>query len=277
MLIVCPTPIGNLDDVTDRQREALKSVDVIACEDTRTTGKLLKLLGVSRDDGRPRLLSYHEHNEAQRIEELVGAMQAGDDVALVSDAGTPGISDPGFRLVRAAREAEIDVTVLPGPVAAVLALVGSGLPTDRWTFAGFLPSKTKARLEALETLRDGRATAVLYESPRRVVALLEAVRDIYGEVDVCVARELTKMHEEWLVGPVSRVCSDLEARDAVRGEIVVVIAPGEDRGAQDDVDEWIAAMIDGGLRPSEIKTIASNATGLSKSEIWDRMERLKSG
>jgi 16S rRNA (cytidine1402-2'-O)-methyltransferase len=204
-------------------------------------------------------------------------MQAGDDVALVSDAGTPGISDPGFRLVRASREAGIDVTVLPGPVAAVLALVGSGLPTDRWTFAGFLPSKTKARLEALETLRDGSATAVLYESPRRVVALLEAVRDIYGEVDVCVARELTKMHEEWLVGPVSRVCSDLEARDAVRGEIVVVIAPGEDRGAQDDVDEWIAAMIDGGLRPSEIKTIASNATGLSKSEIWDRMERLKSG
>jgi 16S rRNA (cytidine1402-2'-O)-methyltransferase len=147
MLTICPTPIGNLADVTERQRNALASADVIACEDTRTTGKLLQLLGISREDGRPRLVSYHEHNEAERIDELIETARA-DEVVLVSDAGTPAISDPGFRLVRAARAAGVDATVLPGPVAAVLALVGSGLPADRWTFAGFLPSRDKARRDA---------------------------------------------------------------------------------------------------------------------------------
>lgn len=276
MLTVCPTPIGNLDDVTKRQREALRTADVIACEDSRTTGKLLELLGIDRADGRPRLKSFHEHNEERRVDELVQALLAGEAVVVVSDAGTPGISDPGFRLVRAARAAGVEVTVLPGPVAAVVALAGSGLPTDRWTFAGFLPSKSKAREEALERLRDGAATAVLYESPHRVVALVEAVASVYGDVEVCVARELTKLHEEWLVGSADEVRARLQSRDRLRGEFVVVIAPGEVLGALDDVDDWVAAMIDAGIRPSTIKAVASAATGLSKSNIWDRMERLKS-
>ncbi|MDX1748100.1 MAG: ribosomal RNA small subunit methyltransferase I, partial [Halobacteriales archaeon] len=197
-------------------------------------------------------------------------------VVLVSDAGTPAISDPGFRLIRAARAAGIEVTVLPGPVAAVLALVGSGLPTDRWTFAGFPSTRRKARTNLLEELHAAGATAVLYESPRRVVDLLSDVADVYGEVQVCVARELTKLHEEWWTGTAGEVSDALAARDRLRGEFVVVVGSGEVRERSDDVDRWLASLIDAGVKPSTIKQIASDASGLSKSEIWDRMERLKS-
>lgn len=274
-LTLCPTPIGNLADATERQREALRAADVIACEDTRTTGKLLELLGIPRQDGRPRLVSYHEHNEAERAVELVDQMRKGARVVLVSDAGTPGISDPGYRLVHAAREAGLAITVLPGPNAAVTALAGSGLPSDRFVFEGFAPSKDSARRAAVERAFAAGITAVFYESPNRTVALLEAVGEVYGSVEVCVARELTKLHEEWLHGAVDQVLAELRSRESIKGEVVVVVGPGRTGAPEDDVDKWIEAMWAEDVKPQTIKSVVAAATGLKKSEVWQRLERLK--
>lgn len=275
MLTICPTPIGNLDDVTPRQIEVLSSADLVACEDTRTTGKLFELLGIDRSSGTPRFVSYHEHNEQERTPQLIEALERGDEVVLVSDAGTPTVADPGFRLVRAARMAGVDVTVLPGPVAAVVGLAGAGLPTDRWMFEGFAPSKSNARREVLERARDTGVTTVFYESPRRVVDFLEDLEAVYGrDHEVCVARELTKRFEEWLVGGCATVREALAERESVKGELVVVVGPAQPL-RRDDVDEWIEAMLEERVKPAKIKAVVARTTALSKSEVFDRMERLK--
>ncbi len=273
MLTLCPTPIGNLDDVTPRQLAALRDADIVACEDSRTTGKLFERLRLVRPDGKPRFVAYHEHNEESGAADLVRSLQAGLNVTLVSDAGTPAISDPGYRLVRAAREAGIPVQVLPGAVAGAMAVAGSGLPSDRWVFEGFAPPKTAGRQTALKRSRDSGATAVYYESPHRISAFLADVAVVYGpEHQVCVAREMTKRFEEWNYGPAAEVAE--RYAEGAKGELVVVVGPAA-VAVMDDVDVWIEKMIEAGVAPSAIKAVVHGVSGLSKSEVFARMERFK--
>ncbi|MEM0961089.1 MAG: 16S rRNA (cytidine(1402)-2'-O)-methyltransferase [Bacteroidota bacterium] len=218
MLVLVPTPVGNLEDITLRALRVLKEADVVACEDTRTTGTLFAHYGIET----PRL-SFHVHNEHGRVAGLVERMEAGETVALVSDAGTPGISDPGFLLVRAASEAGVRVEALPGPTAFVPALVASGLPTDRFVFEGFLPHK-KGRQTRLNALADEARTMVLYESPHRVVKLLRQLAEVLGgDRPAAVGRELTKLHEEVRRGTLDDLAAHYGSQPKVRGEIVVVV------------------------------------------------------
>ena len=220
MLYLVPTPIGNLEDLTFRALRVLKEADLAACEDTRTTGVLFQHYGIET----PRT-SFHAHNEHRKVRALVEQMQAGRTVALVSDAGTPGISDPGFLLVREAVAAGVEVVALPGPTAFVPALVGSGLPTDRFVFEGFLPQK-KGRKTRLDALVDERRTVVLYESPHRLVRLLGELAERLGEDrPAAVGRELTKRFEELRRGTLAELRTWYAEQPAVRGEIVVVVGP----------------------------------------------------
>ena len=218
MLVLVPTPVGNLEDITLRALRVLKEADVVACEDTRTTGVLFQHFSIET----PRT-SFHVHNEHAKTASLVERMQAGETVALVSDAGTPGISDPGFLLVRAAAEAGVRVEALPGPTAFVPALVASGLPTDRFVFEGFLPHK-KGRQTRILALVDEPRTAVIYESPHRLVKLLGQLSDHLGaERPAAVAREISKLHEEVRRGTLAELAAHYGAQPKVRGEIVVVV------------------------------------------------------
>ena len=214
------TPIGNLGDLGDRARETLARVDLIAAEDTRRTGRLLRSSGII---DRPALVSYFEGNERERTPELVARLREGADVALVTDGGMPGISDPGYHLVRAAVDDAIDARVVPGPSAVLAALVLSGLPTGRFAFEGFLPRRRGDRLRRLDALRVGDRTLILFESPRRVEALLRDVEDTLGDRRIALARELTKLHEEVRRGRVSEVLAGLPPDAPLRGEVVVVI------------------------------------------------------
>ncbi len=212
-----PTPIGNLNDITLRALEVLKSVDTILAEDTRTSGFLLKHYDISKP-----LQSFHIFNEHKTLAGLIERMKKGEVMALVSDAGTPGISDPGFLLVREALKAELDVDCLPGPTALIPALVKSGFPTDRFVFEGFLPHK-KGRQTLLKKLAEEERTIVLYESPHRLVKTLEQLIEFFGaERRVSVSRELTKLHEETFTGTVQDVFAHFSAKE-VKGEIVIVI------------------------------------------------------
>ncbi|MHB8234925.1 MAG: 16S rRNA (cytidine(1402)-2'-O)-methyltransferase, partial [Solirubrobacteraceae bacterium] len=213
-LVVCPTPIGNLQDVTLRVLTALAEVDEIACEDTRHTRVLLE-----RHDLTTKLVSLHEHNESSRARELVGRMRAGSVVALVSDAGTPLVSDPGFALVRECLQEGVAVEVLPGPSAVTTALVASGLPTDRWLFVGFLPRK---RSELQRLLEHAGETLIAFESPRRLAGTLRTLAELGAERPAAVCRELTKLHEEVRRGGASELADHYEV-NAARGEIVLVI------------------------------------------------------
>ncbi len=219
-LYVVATPIGNLSDLTERARAILGAVDVIACEDTRTTGPFLTRLGLRRE-----LVSYHEHNEAEAAERLVERLAAGASMAVVSDAGTPGLSDPGFRLVRACRRRNLPVVPVPGASALTAVLSASGLPTNGFLFVGFLPPKSSARVAFFEKYRDFDYTLVLYESCHRIEkALAEIVTTLGPERAVCVAREVTKLYETFLVGPAGEVQARL-ARGSLKGEFVLVISP----------------------------------------------------
>jgi len=216
-LYLVPTPIGNLKDITLRALEVLRSVNVILAEDTRTTGKLLK-----HYDIHTKQKSYHIYNEHKQVISLVERLKAGEQFALVSDAGTPGISDPGFLLVRAAQEAGLEIECLPGATALVPALVKSGLPTDRFVFEGFLPTK-KGRKTKLERLAEEERTVILYESPHRLKKALHQIVEFIGEDRiVSVSRELTKIFEETKTGRADEVCEYFDNRD-IKGEIVIVI------------------------------------------------------
>jgi 16S rRNA (cytidine1402-2'-O)-methyltransferase len=225
MLHVVGTPIGNLGDLSPRVEQALRQAQLLACEDTRRTGLLLQKLGVPhRTAGGPTLVSYHEHNEAGRTAELVRALQAGQQVVLVSDSGLPGISDPGARLVAAARAAGVGVTVIPGPCAALVALVGTGL-AGTFSFVGFLPRKLGARTAVLAGLLARNEHGVLYESPQRVVKTLHELAALAPTRTVWLARELTKMHEEWVHGTPQALAEQLQKRaGGVKGECVLVVA-----------------------------------------------------
>jgi 16S rRNA (cytidine1402-2'-O)-methyltransferase len=215
VLFVVATPIGNLSDISPRAFEALRQADRIACEDTRRTLKLLSRFGISIP-----LTSYHDFNEQEKAIALVAEIESGKNVALVSDAGTPAISDPGYRLVRLCRERGITVTSIPGPNAAITALAASGLPSDEFFFAGFLPSKKTPRRKKLETLSAMTCTLIFYEAPHRITAALEDIQEVFGDREACLGRELTKVHEEYLFGKLS----DVRGRVKELGEFVIVVA-----------------------------------------------------
>jgi len=266
-LHIVGTPIGNLGDLTERARATLAAVDLVAAEDTRRTGRLLAHLGIST-----RLVSLFEGNERSRTEQVLAELQGGAEVALVSDAGMPGVSDPGFRLVRACTEAGIDVRVVPGPSAVTAALVVSGLPVDRWVFEGFLPRKAGERRERLRGLANDPRTLVLFESPRRLAALLQSVLAELGDRRIAVARELTKVHEEVIRGLVSHVLRRLG--DATpRGEVVVVVEGA--RGAE-EVDlvalvEEARRLVGGGMRKREAAAAVARGSGGSANEIYQAL------
>ena len=223
VLWLVATPIGNLEDLGDRARRVLAEADVVACEDTRVTAKLLARCGISA-----RTLAYHEHNEQRQSTRLVEMLRSGKSVALVTDAGTPAVSDPGLVLVRKAREAGADVVPVPGPSAVLAALAASGLPPRPFTFIGFLPSRRGERRRALEAVATLPHTLVLFESARRLPASLRDMASTLGNRKAAVCRELTKLHEEILVDDLDSLASALEARDSVRGEITVVIGPPDE-------------------------------------------------
>jgi 16S rRNA (cytidine1402-2'-O)-methyltransferase len=258
--VVCPTPIGNLEDVTLRVLSALREADVVACEDTRRTRVLLDKYGVSA-----RTVSYHEHNEAARASELVGRMAGGEVVALVSDAGMPLVNDPGFLLVQACVAAGIGVEVLPGPSAALTALVASGLPATTWRFVGFLPRK-QGELTAL--FRGGTETLVAFESPRRLAASLAALAAVDGERPVAVCRELTKVHEEIARGTAAELAARYAAEEP-RGEIVVVIggAAGEEAEVGPAL-EALARLVEAGAKARPAAGVVSELTGVPANVLY---------
>ena len=263
-LYLVATPIGNLEDITYRAVRVLREAGAIACEDTRQTRKLLERYAIDRPT-----VSYHEHNEAERAAELVARMQGGETVALVSDAGMPLVSDPGYRLVRAAVDAGIPVEPVPGPSACLAALAASGLPTDAFHFGGFLPPKAGQRQRALEALAGEEATLVFYEAPHRILETLEAVEAALGPRPVVVARELTKLHEEFLRGTAAEVRAALAARDAVKGEITLLIGKAAAPPPDDTpLAEAVEALVARGLpRMDAIKQVA-RSRGLSKREVY---------
>ena len=261
-LIVCPTPIGNLEDVTLRVLAALREADVIACEDTRRTRVLLDRYGV-----KARLVSYHEHNERERAAELVERMRGGAVVALVSDAGMPLVSDPGFILVQSCVAAGLAVEVLPGPSAALAALVASALPADRWRFAGFLPRKRGD----LQGVFASPETVVGFESPRRVPATLRALAEIDPDRPVAVCRELTKLHEEVVRGTAAELASRYES-EPPRGEIVLVIGPAAEGGPTDAAVahslEVLKRLVDAGAKARPAAGVVAELTGVSANELY---------
>lgn len=222
MLYLVPTPIGNLGDMSHRAVEILKSVDYVLAEDTRKTQILLRHYDIDA-----RTISFHQHNERKKLDAVVTHLQEGREIAIVSDAGTPGISDPGFSLVRACVQHDLPVTSLPGPNALITALVASGLPSDRFYFAGFLPHK-KGRNKKWEDIADRKETVIAYESPYRIEKFMrEAVRYVGEDRPACIARELTKIHEEYLRGTVSELLEILEKRENIKGEITIIMAGSE--------------------------------------------------
>jgi 16S rRNA (cytidine1402-2'-O)-methyltransferase len=217
-LYIVATPIGNLEDITQRALRVLGEVDLVACEDTRHTRKLLNHYSLNT-----KTVSYHEHNERERAAELLARLQDGANVAIVSDAGTPAVSDPGFRLVRLAAENGVRVVPIPGPTALISALVASGLPTNEFFFGGFLPARTSARRARFVDLRSINATLIFYEAPHRIAATLRDAREILGEREAVVARELTKLHEEIARGRLSELAERYSSSENARGEIVLII------------------------------------------------------
>ena len=277
-LYVVGTPIGNLEDITVRALRVLKEVDLIACEDTRQTQKLLTHYAISTPK-----ISYHEHNEITRSAELVKQMQEGASVALVTDAGMPGISDPGYRLITLAIRHHLPIVPIPGPSAFLVALVASGLSTDSFLFQGFLPAKRGERRAVLEQLKNSPATQMFYEAPHRISETLEDVVEILGtERHVVVAREVTKLHEEFLRAPAGEVLEMLRLRAAVKGEITLLIGKAEVResgieqparvNVRQRIDQIMAEQkID---EKSALKKVARER-GISKSEAYRELQRTR--
>jgi 16S rRNA (cytidine1402-2'-O)-methyltransferase len=280
-LYLVGTPIGNLEDITLRALRVLKEVDVIACEDTRQTQKLLNHYAIAT-----RTTSYHEHNEMTKSAELVKEMQEGASVALVTDAGMPGISDPGYRLITLAIRHRVPVVPIPGASAFLAALVASGLPTDSFRFSGFLPAKRGERRAALEAVKSSPRTQVFYEAPHRVVEALEDVVEILGEArHVVVAREVTKLHEEFLRGRAGVVLENLKAREAVKGEITLLIGKAEEgdaRGAADASSARVSVrqrvqqiMAEENVDEKAALKKVAKERGVSKSEAYRELQRGK--
>jgi 16S rRNA (cytidine1402-2'-O)-methyltransferase len=283
-LYLVATPIGNLEDITLRALRILRSADRIACEDTRQTAKLLNHFGISTPT-----VSYHLHNETGRAEELLQSLKDGARIALVSDAGTPAIADPGAELVARAIAAGVTVYPIPGASAAISALVAGGLSTERFTFHGFLPSKSGQRRSALEQLRtqitaapadEPRTTHILYETPHRILEALEDIAATLGPAHrIVLARELTKLHEEFLRGAVSEVLSTLQQRPAIRGEIVLLLdgtlTTAATQPTQQSLADAVSTLIRSGLTEKDALKRVAKSRGLGKSEAYREWQRTK--
>jgi 16S rRNA (cytidine1402-2'-O)-methyltransferase len=275
-LYLVATPIGNLEDITLRALRTLKEVDLIACEDTRQTQKLLSHYGIEQ-----RTISYHEHNELTRAAELIMQLEQGSSIALVSDAGMPGISDPGYRLVSLAIRHHIPVVPIPGASAFLAALVASGLPTDSFRFSGFLPEKSGKRRKVLESIAQSTRTQIFYEAPHR---LLESLQDIIATLGpqrhVVIAREITKLYEEFLRGSAAEVLENLKQREDIRGEITLLIGKAED-GVSPAVEHKSVGdrirdlMTTEGLDEKEAMKRLAKQMGVSKSEIYRELQKSK--
>jgi 16S rRNA (cytidine1402-2'-O)-methyltransferase len=270
-LYIVATPIGNLEDITYRAVRILGEASLIACEDTRRTRTLLDHYAIQKPT-----ISYHDHNETERAMELVARMLGGESVALVTDAGTPLVSDPGFRLVGAAILNQIPVVPIPGPSAALTALAASGLPTDAFHFGGFLPHKPGQRVKALAALAGEEATLVFYEAPHRILEALAAIEETLGPRPVVVARELTKVHEEFLRGSAGQIRDQIAAREAVKGEFTIMIGKATQPPPDDTpMDEAVDALVRAGApRMDAIKQVARRR-GLSKRAVYDQLLRQK--
>jgi 16S rRNA (cytidine1402-2'-O)-methyltransferase len=284
-LYLVATPIGNLEDITLRALRILRSADRIACEDTRQTAKLLNHFGISTPT-----VSYHLHNETGRAEELLESLKAGARIALVSDAGTPAIADPGAELVAKAIAAGVTVFPIPGASAALSALVAGGLSTERFTFHGFLPSKSGQRRSALEQLRseissapadEPSTTHILYETPHRILEALEDIAATLGPAHrIVLARELTKLHEEFLRGPVSEILSTLRERPAIRGEIVLLLdgtltTTDSAQATQKSLADEVSTLIRSGLSEKDALKQVAKSRNVGKSEAYREWQRTK--
>ena len=271
-LYLVSTPIGNLEDITHRAVRVLGEVALIACEDTRHTRKLLNHYGI-----KTRTISYHEHNERERAAELLKLIESGADVAIVSDAGTPGISDPGFRLARLAIEGGVRVVPAPGASALITALVASGMPTDEFFFGGFLPARSGARRARLTELRLFPATLIFYEGPHRIAATLKDAYEILGEREAVVARELTKMHEEIARGRLSELAGRFSSPENARGEMVLIIdrteikSEAETDNSVTSLAELVANLENEGLDHRAALKKAARELGLSRDEAYRRL------
>lgn len=267
MLYIVATPIGNLEDITLRALRVLREVDLIAAEDTRQTRKLL-----ARYDIQTELTSYHEHNERSKAVQLVERLESGESIALVSDAGTPTVSDPGYHLVREAVARGIRVSPIPGASAVTTALSASGLPTGRFAFEGFLPSRRSQRLEALAGHKSERRTLIYYESPHRIAETLKDIHEVLGDRQMAVARELTKIHEEFTRGLVSEVLAQLSSRE-LRGECTLVVAGSSPPGAFDEreLEAEIRSLKESGLKASAIAKALAQIHDVPKREVYRKV------
>ena len=269
-LYLVATPIGNLEDITLRAIRILKEADIIACEDTRQTQKLLHHYGIRKE-----MVSYHEHNELTRSPELAIELEQGAKIALVSDAGTPGISDPGHRLVTLCLRHHIPVVPIPGPSALVAALAASGLPTDEFLFVGFLPPRAGARRKALDALKAEPRTLIFYEAPHRVVETLADATEILGPRPAVIAREVTKIHEEFLRGPLAELLESARKR-APRGEITLLIGPGDPQAQKVERSVSLKQRVDqleaeGGFDRKAALKQAARERGLGKREAYKQL------
>ena len=270
-LFIVSVPIGNPDDITLRALEVLRAVDVVAAEDTRHFATLARHHAIDA-----RTVSYHDHNEEARARELVARLQAGEDVALVSDAGTPLVSDPGFRLLRAAIDSGIEVTSVPGASAVTTALAASGLPPHPFRFVGFLPRTAAARRSALEALRNDQSTLIAFEAPRRIIAAVRDALAVLGDRPACLARNLTKPHERYQRGPLSGLLAELEAEDQVRGETTLLIGGAVDRGgpgAEAEADAELLLRADAPARA--VQALLIRRHGLSKRDAYAIVLRIR--
>lgn len=268
-LYVVATPIGNPEDLSPRAERILREVDLIAAEDTRVTRSLLARLGFSKP-----LLSFHDHNEAQRTAEILRKIRDGQNVALVSDAGTPLISDPGFRLVRAAAGEGVRAVAIPGPSAAIAALSISGLPTDRFLVLGFLPRRSAKRRGVLAELRREQATQVFFEAPHRILEALEDLQDVFGDRQAVLARSLTKDRESVLRGRFSELREALAKLDFIGGEMTLVVEGAGDAGEEElpeAAERAIERLLEEGLAPSQVQSIVSDVFQLSRRSVYPRI------
>lgn len=272
-LYIVATPIGNKDDITLRALSILRSADFVAAEDTRHTGKFLGFHNISA-----KLVSCHEYNERERIPGLIEKLRAGASGAIVSNAGTPSVSDPGYRLIKAVIANDIEVVPVPGVSAVITAISAAGLPTDSFLFAGFLPKKKGKRLAQLKSLADQPRTLVFYESPRRVPAFIEEIIPVMGDRHGVLAREMTKLHEEFIRGKLSEILNHLRDRPVVKGECTLLVTGCEKERSvsmetvRDEIEKGLGIT---GVRLSELSKEIAKKYGLSKNEVYDEALKLK--
>ncbi len=267
-LYIVSTPIGNLEDITLRALNVLREVDQIACEDTRTSKNLLSRYQIQKP-----LTSYHEHNEIEKAKELLSMLQEGKSIALITDAGTPGVSDPGYRIVKLASENGVPVLSVPGASASIAALSISGLPTSSFTFLGFPPKQNKRLIEYLERIKDYPETLIFYESPKRVVKTITVMIEVLGDRNASISREITKMYEETLRGLLSDVLTNLNSRDSLKGEFVLVVeGNSQDKPDfdSDTIDELLNYLKkEGHSLKDSVKQVSADS-GVSKSKIYKK-------